>query len=458
MSNHTPISFSLYTLALIFLMTGLSSSLLAQKKNSSDTIPYLTLDQCIAYAMEHQPGLLQSNLEISIAKKTNAINLSAWLPQVNLLANATHYNELPTTFSINSANPEGPLIKGHPGVENTVIPQLSATETVFSPDVYYAAKSAHLYLQQAQQANDSTKINLITNVSKTFYGLLLTLEQMNVLQEDTARLAKNLRDTYHQYVGGIVDKTDYKEASITLNNSKALLKQAKENVRPQYAVLKQLIGYEPAKEFSVSFDTVQMMKQIHIDTAQQLQYEKRIEIQELETAKALQQQNIAYYKSQYLPTVSVFYNYYYEYESNNTATLFNQAYPYSYTGASLNLPLFTGWRRQESIQRAKLQGQLLDWSETGLRSRIYSEYTSALANYRSNLYDLYSLKENVAMARDVYGVVSLQYKQGVVAYLNVITAESNLIASEMSYLNALFQLLQSKVDLEKAMGNTQVKR
>jgi len=38
------------------------------------------------------------------------------------------------------------------------------------------------------------------------------------------------------------------------------------------------------------------------------------------------------------------------------------------------------------------------------------------------------------------------------AYLNVITAESNLISSEIGYQNALFQLLSSRVDLEKAMG------
>jgi outer membrane protein TolC len=56
------------------------------------------------------------------------------------------------------------------------------------------------------------------------------------------------------------------------------------------------------------------------------------------------------------------------------------------------------------------------------------------------------------MAKDVYGVISLQYKQGVVAYLNVITAESDLISSEISYLNALFNVLLSKVDLERAMG------
>jgi outer membrane protein, multidrug efflux system len=62
------------------------------------------------------------------------------------------------------------------------------------------------------------------------------------------------------------------------------------------------------------------------------------------------------------------------------------------------------------------------------------------------------MQENVAMARNVYEIVTLQYQQGVVAYLNVITAEENLITSEIGYLNALFTVLSNKVDLQKAMG------
>ncbi len=435
----------------------LASGISAQNKNTGDTIPYLNLDQCIVYGLQHQPGVIQSSIGITIAKKTNMVNLSAWLPQINLSGNFMHYDQLPTTFALNSLNPGGPLIEGHIAIANTLIPQLSVTETVFSPGVLYAAQSAHLLIQEAQQSNDSAKINLIATVSKSFYNLLLTLEQIVVLKEDTARLGKNLRDTYHQYIGGIVDKTDYKEAAITLNNSKAQLKQAEENIRPQYATLKQVIGYPPEKQFQVNFDKQQMMQQTAFDTTQQLQFEKRIEYQQLQTAKSLQKQTVNYYRSQFLPTLSALYSYDYEYESNSFSNLFNQAYPYSYVGASINIPLFTGFQRLANIQKAKLQGQLLDWTEVNLKSNIYSEYTTALANYKSNLYDLNVLQENVTMAKDVYNVVSLQYKQGVVAYLNVITAESDLISSEINYLNALFQVLLSKVDLEKAMGNTPAK-
>ena len=62
------------------------------------------------------------------------------------------------------------------------------------------------------------------------------------------------------------------------------------------------------------------------------------------------------------------------------------------------------------------------------------------------------LKENEDMAKDVYGVVTLQYRQGIVPYLNVISAETNLMSSEINYLNAMFQVLISKVNLEKSMG------
>ena len=442
-----------YLFIFIICFAGLVTSSFAQNKKA-DTIQFLNFDQCIVYALQNQPAILQSSIEIAIAKKTNSIKLSDWLPHVDLNGNYTHYNQLPTTFALNSSNPSGPLIKENPGVVNSFMPMLSVTQAIINPDVLYAAKSAHLLVQQAKQSSDSTKIGIIANVSKAFYSLLLTMEQVDVLKEDTARLAKNLRDTYHQYIGGIVDKTDYKEASISLNNSKAQLKQATESVKPQYSVLKQLMGFPPEKEFSVVFDTLQMMKEIVFDTTQQLQFEKRIDYQLLQTVKNLQLQNVNYYKYQFLPSMSAFFDYNYQYTSNPLSDDLTRPYPYSYIGATISIPLFSGMQRIENIQRAKLQGQLIDLALTNLKSRIYSEYTSALANYKSNLYELKVLEDNVAMAKDVYGVISLQYKQGVIAYLNVITAESNLISSEISYLNSLFNVLLSKVDLEKAMGYT----
>lgn len=417
---------------------------------ASDTGQALSLDQCLAYALKNQPAFHQSLIYTDIARATNGISLSGWLPQVGISGNLTHYLTLPTSFVKNSST--NTTVQQKTGVINSFVPVLSATQTIFNPSLIYAAKAAPLYIRQAEQITDSTKINIVAVVSKSFYNLLLTLRQIDVLKEDTARLNKNVQITYHQYVGGIVDETDYNEARISLNNSVAQLKTATDNIIPQYAMLKQAMGFPPEQQFNVSFDTLQLMKDIAFDTTLSLQYAKRIELQQLQTSKQIQGRLIDYYRKSWLPTLGAFFDYDYAFQSNTFGNLFSNAYPYSYVGLSISMPIFTGFARTQSLHRAKLQEQLLDWSEVNLKSQIYSEYTTALAGYKSNLNDLSAQRDNVDLARRTYDIVTLQYQQGVVAYLNVITAESNLITSEIGYLSSLFQLLSSKIDLEKSMG------
>ena len=423
-----------------------------QNGNIFDSSGNLTLQQCIQYALKHQPALNQSLIGVNIAKATNAINLAGWLPQVNIGGDLTHYLQLPTSFVNNSSNPGGQPVKQKTGVVNTAVPGLSVTQSIFSPQLIFASRIAPLEIKQAQQNTDSAKIELVANVSKSFYNLLLTLEQIRVLKEDTARLTRNVSDTYHQYIGGIVDETDYDEAGITLNNSKAQLKQQTENIVPQYAALKQAMGFPPEQQFNVSFDTLQMMQDIVFDTTMPLKFANRIEYKQLQVTKDLQHMVTGYYHNAWLPTVGAFFNYNYEFQNNTAADLFSNAYPYSYLGISFSMPIFTGFARVQSERRSKLEEQVLDWGQIGLKSQIYSDYTLALANYKGNLYNMYAMQDNEDKARRVYFIVELQYKQGIVAYLNVITAESNLITSEIGYTNALFQVLSSKIDLEKAMG------
>lgn len=429
-------------------------SVRGQAVSARDSTTAFSLDDCIDYALKHQPGLNRALIGVDIAKTTNSINLAGWLPQASVSGNLTHYNSLPTSFIKRGDS----TIQQTSGVINSFNPLLSVTQTIFNPSLLYAARSAHLYVEQAEQITDSTKIYLVAQVSKSFFNLLLTLEQINVLKEDTARLGKNVHDTYHQYVAGTVDQTDYNEASISLNNSKAQLRQAQLNVQPQYALLKAFMGMPPAQSFNVLYDTVKMQQDIDFDTAQGLDFGKRIEFQQLATTKRLQAQTIRYYQLAWLPTVGAFFDYDLAFQNNSFGKLWSNTYPYSYIGLSLSFPIFTGFARTNSLHRAELQSRQLDWSEVDLKSQIASEYETALANYKSNRYNLDMLRENVDLARKTYDIVTLQYQQGVVAYLNVITAESNLISSEIGYQNALFQLLSSKIDLEKSMGVINVKR
>lgn len=448
-----------------------TSRLLSSVKDTTNgNAPALSIKQCVDYAMIHQPALNQAQLNIEITKATNAIDLSTWLPQISATGDAVHYIQQSqysstvtttgsssstgsSTGSSTSGSSSGSTSTGRTTTSNSFIPELSVSQTIFNPSLLYAAHTAPLLVKQAQESTDSTKIYLVSAVSKAYYNVLLTLEQINVYKDDTTRLGRSMRDAYHQYKGGIVDETDYEEAAISLNNAVATLKQAVENIVPQYATLKQLMGYPPEGRFNVVFDTLQMMQDIHLDTAVQLNYEKRIEFQQVRTQQAIQDQQVNYYHFAWLPNVSAFYNYDLAYENNHLNDLFSASYPSQLVGLSFSIPIFTGFSRINGVRRAKLQREQLQYTEANLKSEIYTQYTTSLASYKSNYFNLMLLQKNVAMARRTYFVVDLQYKQGIVAYLNVITAQSNLISSEISYINAVFQTLSSKIDLKKAMGD-----
>lgn len=434
-------------LAVVLLITVMSGA-----QNASQGVQTFTLQQCIDYALKNQPNIQQAILNVSITKTTNFINVSGWLPQVGSSANLAFYPQSPTSLIANPANPNGPLLAEKSAIAASFIPGISATQAIFSPSLLYAATSSHLYTQAAKQVIDSSKINIAVAVTKSFYNLLLNLQEIDVLKADTVMLSKSVTDAYHQYIGGIVDETDYEEATITLNNTIAQLRQANENVNPDYAVLKQLMGYPPQSQFNVSFDTASMIRDILLDTTAQLDYQKRIEYQQLATTRALQHKFTLYTELSFLPSLGAYFNYNYEYENNHFNGLLATAYPNSVIGLSLNLPLFTGLSRIEGVRRAKIEEKLLDFSEQNLKSVIYSQYTQAIASYNSNLFNMHAQQNNSALASKVYKVVDMQYKQGIVPYLNVITAQSNFISSEIGYLNSLFQVLSSKVDVEQAMG------
>jgi len=452
MSKIVLVAFNRVIYPTLFVCLSISAGSLinpaAAQINNTDTAQAYTLDQCITYALKHEPNVNMGIVNQAIVKANNSIATAGWLPQVNVAGNYNHYFTLPTSFF----NDSGKTVNEKAGIVNTFTPTLTVSQTIFNPALMYAVHAAPLYNKQAQQVTDSNKIMIISAVAKSYYSLLNTLEQIKVLKADTGLLNKNVSDTYHQFIGGVVDKTDYDEAVISLNNSLFSLRQAQEAVRPQYAQLKQVMGYPPLSQFNVLYDTIEMQSDIAFDTTQQLQFERRIEYQYLQTTKALQMTTVDYYRKAWLPTVSGFFDYEYEFEHNTMNGFFSQAYPFSYAGLSLSIPVFTGFARINNLKKARLQYDLLDWSEVELKSQIWNDYTSAMANYKSYLYNLTVSRDNVALAKETYEIVDLQYLQGVVPYLNLITAQTNWVQSQLTYEASLFQVLSSKIDLEKAMG------
>lgn len=437
---------------ILLLSVILYPSFLYPQATTENTLSEATLPNCIRYGLEHQPAIRMSMIDEEITETTIKSKLADWYPQLNLTANLQHYLKMPVSIFPDFTDPSAPKREVQTGVRNYSTPQLALTQTIFNRDVLLASRTARDVRLQARQTTTANKIDVAAAISKAFYDVLLTQQQIQVLEQSITRLDRSLKDAFYQYQSGVADKIDYKRATISLNNAKADRKAAQEQLIARYALLKQQMGFPAEQSLQLSFDTTHMAGEIAFDTLQRVKFESRIEFQQLQTMQRLLQANVKYNQWSFIPSLSAVGYYNLVYQNDEFSKLYSQTFPNSYVGLNFVWPLFQGGKRMWNIRQANLQLKRNEWEMTDLKNNINTQFSQAMATYKSNLNDFFAQKENLEMASDVYNTLQLQYKSGVKTYLEVIIAETDLHTTQLNYYNSLYQVLSSKIDVEKALG------
>jgi outer membrane protein len=441
----------LITIFLVFI-----SYLLSGQKALDSLSSKVTLSQCLSYALTNQSLIKQSLIDENITGRDIRISLSGWYPQLEFNASVQHYLQIPLTSYPNLSDPTAPPVKWPAAPNYSSSGIFSASQTIYSNNLYYSSRTAKELRNQAAENTKQTRIRICADVTKSFFDVLLTEEQLKVLDEDIVRLQRNYKDAYSLYQNGLTDKIDFQRASIGLSNVQAQRRSVEESIKAKYAVLKQAIGFNPEKLLVVSYDSSQVENEILMDTAKVLDYNNRVEYQIMQSSLNLQNLQINFYKYSVLPTLSAYYNYIPQFGNSRFSGLYDNNNPSSLLGMKFTFPLFQGMRRLENLSKARLQYNWLQYGMDYLKSQINSEYNIALSQYVSNLNELSVAKKNIVIAKDIYNTVKLQYEKGIKAYLEVLVSETDLRSSELNYLNLLFRVLSSKIDLEKALGIVQI--
>ena len=410
-----------------------------------DSIPAkATLQQCIQYALVHQPEVRQAGIDEQLTEYAVRNRLADWYPQIGAAYSVQRNFQRQTSFFNGVSAPAG--------VTNTSTTQLFLNQAIFNRDVLLARRTQGEVRQQARQSTEARRIDIIAGVSKAFYDIITTRQQIKVAEENIARLQKSLNDAYYRYQAGVADKTDYKRAQITLNNTTATRQSNEAALVAKVEYLKNLMGYPVNASLNVLYDSLQMEREAAFDTLQRLDYSRRIEFQQLTTQRRLQEANVAYQRNAFLPDVSATLGYNFNFLSNDVAKLYSNNYPNSYVGLTAGVPIFQGGKRKISVKSAQLQVARTDLDILNLQNQVNSQYATALSNYKASLANYRASKANMALAQEVYDVIQLQYSAGIKTYIEVITSEADLRTAQINYFNALNQVLASKVDAEKALG------
>ena len=179
--------------------------------------------------MANQPLIKQSLLDEDITRRDIRIALSGWYPQLEFDANVQHYFQIPVSHypKLIIINLQPINIYYFPTTTNYVSSGIfSANQTLYSSSLFFAARTSKELRNQASQNTENSKINTYVDVTKAFFDVLLTEEQLNVLNEDILRLQRNYKDAYSLYQNGLTDKIDYQRTAISLSNAQAQKKSS----------------------------------------------------------------------------------------------------------------------------------------------------------------------------------------------------------------------------------------
>ncbi|HUQ65334.1 MAG TPA: TolC family protein [Flavitalea sp.] len=416
-----------------------------QAQSNQDSVPgKVNLRQAVEYSLAHQPVIQQSLADQEITEANIRSRLADWYPQLNFRYNYQH------NFVVQTAVIGDNKVKL--GTDNTSSGQFTLSQTIFDRDVLLASRTRTQVRQQARQNTSSNKISIAAAVSKAFYDVLATEQQIKVSAENINRIQRSLKDAFNQYQAGVADKTDYKRATIGLNNAQALKKTNEEQLKAKIENLKSLMGYPDSRHLEIVYDSLQMEKELYFDTLQNADVTNRIEYRQLQTQRSLLQANLTYNRWSFLPSLSANGAYNLNYQNNTFNKLYDVNYPNSFAAISLNFPIFQGGKRKADIQAAQWELERNKLDLISLKNNVNAEFSSAMAAYKGNLANYVALRENLSLATEVYDIIQLQYRSGIKTYLEVINSETDLRTAQINYYNALYNLLASKIDVQQALG------
>lgn len=416
-----------------------------------------TLDEIIQYSFENQPLLRQNLIERELTDARVRSDLSGWFPQAGLDGDYYRYFEQPVAIFPDFNNPaSGEFQEVRTGVPYNSNLNFFVDQPIFNNELILAKDQANLRRRDTDQSLRIFLIDFKIEVSKAFYEVLLSQEQIRITEEDLQRQERQLSDARSLYEAGITDNIDYKRATITLQNTRSALYESKEAYEVRMAILRELSGLGSDQPIELAYDLDRMVNEVMVDTLEGVDLSQRPEIHQVKIQQSLQDMNVSYFKRRYIPQLSAFFNYNIIYQSPFGDQLFDRPYPNSLAGLRLSFPIFQGGKRNHDIRIANLELRQLELAQDNLSLQLRREHQEALSAYKTNLYQMYILEGNMQLAEEVYNTVSLQYEAGIKNFLEVIQAETDLRASRISYYNALFRLMGRKLDLLKARGQLEV--
>ena len=427
---------------LLLLMSG--GMVKAQQAQDSLII---SLDQAIEIALEESNSVKIANLTIEKSGYSKKGTYAALYP--NISASGSYQRTIKKQRMAMDFG--GQAMEIEVGKWNNVNAGISATMPLINAQLWQSLKLSALDVELAVEQARSSKISMISQVKQAFYAVLLAQQVCDVYQDVYDNAAENLEHTEQLYNAGKTSEYEYLRAQVNVKNAEPNLYSSMMAIDLAIWQLKAVMGVDLDSKIGVAGDLDQYKDDL-------MAYSLMEENTDLENNSSivqfkLQQQQIErtikMTKYQYIPTLSASFAYNYMAMGDD----FNfKWFPYSVAGLSLNIPLFSGFSKHNTIRQYKATQDImqLNLEDTERNLQIaYKNYENQIATYMKN----YSAAEStLEMAQRSYDIAERMYQLGKATLLELNDAQLALVQAQLTMSQAIYNFMKTKAAMDELAG------
>lgn len=433
-------------IAIVFVL-GATVPLKAQYK--------LALQEAVNLAIENNPEILASALEIESAKQQSVISRSLLLPSVSLGAQANHFFRLNPFFGFGEGNPDNSKIPyGRFGGEDQFGIFISAVQPLYNPKAYPSLQHARLKEEGSRLSLGSTKVETQALVKHTYLQILVLEERIKLQRESIARNQRVLRDAKSLFIQGKGLRVDTLRAYTAVKNLEPNLLKLNSAVETSKLQLKALIGLDSLTSIQLT-DSLILPDPGSIPTEDEVYHagknnhpayraialQEELDKQEIKTASAAR-----------LPVVNVVGQYQLQSQTNNFE-YGNAYYPSSsFVGLQVAVPLFTGMSNQAKVRQARISKDQTALRTTYAYEQLRASVHQVVSDNHESLARLQTAVDVQETAALSYNIIQYRYKRGIASRLELTDAELELSTAQSNYLEAVYDYLSARIALQKIMG------
>jgi outer membrane protein len=429
--------------AFLFAAALMPAALSAQI--SADSARSITLDEAIRLARQNSPQVISARNAINANEATVRTRMSSFFPTVS--------GSFSSGWSAGQVfNTSGDIVN-----RNSVTPwnwsrRLSANWLLFDGgDRNFLLRAARANVAASEANEVAAEFSVAYSVAQQYYAALAARESRSAAQAALTEAELNLRAATGRIASGAATRSDSLRAIIAVGNQQLAMLTAETDLQNANASLTRLVG-TPFNVTAAAVDTLLVVPSLP-DSAELIQYlETAPAVRAAQASVSASSAAVRSSRTDYWPTLSASYGI-----TNNIAdtsfqfwhgrTLQNKSF-----GLSMNIPIFNGLGREETVQRARITEMNAKASLRDAQMLAQQQLTQYLGALRLAQARIAIQQASLVAAQEDLRVQQQRYELGASTQLELLTTQTQLNSARYNLVNARYQLRIARAQLEQLLG------